>query len=266
MFSRILCAAVAGLFAIPLVATAQLRDQRTYFTFSQPVELPGTTLPAGTYLFRLVDSESNRHVVRIMSEDGTEVETTLMAIPARRMTPSDEPEVRFMETPASEPSAISTWWYPGNTTGHEFIWPRERAMQLASASEGRVLSVPEGTEWDGGSPTEDPDLTRVGPDGSETTVSENAAAAEVTGRAQEGRTDTTERTASAPAATERTDTAERAANERRAPQPAPDPQETDTAEPRRTSLPATAGVMPLIALIGFGSLSAGLIMRRRCNR
>lgn len=251
MFSRMLCAAVAGLVAMPIVATAQLRDQRTYFTFSQPVELPGTTLPAGTYLFRLVDSPSNRHIVRVMSEDGTRMHTTLMAIPARRLTPSDEPEVRFMETSASSPAAISTWWYPGNTTGHEFIWPHERAVQLAEASKGPVLSADEGTEWESGPPPEDADLTRIGPDGSETEVTETAEAAEVRGRAQEGRIDTTTERAAAQPAPATTTPAER---------------ETSAAEPRRTALPATAGMLPLVALIGLGSLSAGLIMRRRRAR
>lgn len=245
MLSRMSCAAIAVLVAIPTIATAQPRDQRTYFTFSQPVELPGTTLPAGTYLFRLADSSSNRHIVQVLNEDGSEMETTLMAIPARRVEPSDEPEVRFMETSASSPAAISTWWYPGRTTGHEFVWPRDRAVELASASKGRVLSVPEDTDWTSGAPPEDADLTRIGPDGSDTEVTETAEAAEPRGRAQEGRMAASERAARQPAPTTRT--------------------ETETAEPRRT-LPATAGVLPLIGLIGLGSLSAGLLMSRRRAR
>ena len=31
-------------------------NQDTFFTFSQAVELPKTTLPAGTYFFQLMDS------------------------------------------------------------------------------------------------------------------------------------------------------------------------------------------------------------------
>src|SRR5436190_1527680 len=75
------CAAVLAM--LPMTAMAQgLPNQDTYFTFSQAVELPGKTLPAGTYLFVLADSMSNRHIVRVMSKDRKQVQTTLFAIPS----------------------------------------------------------------------------------------------------------------------------------------------------------------------------------------
>ena len=39
----------------PAPTVAQTADYQTYFTFSGPVTLPGATLPAGKYLFRLAD-------------------------------------------------------------------------------------------------------------------------------------------------------------------------------------------------------------------
>src|SRR5262249_9127631 len=67
-----------AMMALPLAANGQTgpRNQDTYFTFSQPVELPNATLPAGTYLFQLVDSASNRHIVRVMTKDRQKVYTT----------------------------------------------------------------------------------------------------------------------------------------------------------------------------------------------
>src|SRR3712207_4390026 len=45
-------------------------NQITYFTFSAPFELPGgQTLPAGKYMFRILDAPGSRHVVQITSED-----------------------------------------------------------------------------------------------------------------------------------------------------------------------------------------------------
>ena len=35
-------------------------DSRTEFTFNQPVEMPGVTLPPGTYIFRFVDGTTGR--------------------------------------------------------------------------------------------------------------------------------------------------------------------------------------------------------------
>src|SRR5262245_8571214 len=115
---RVACA-VATLTALPVAAALAQgpRDQRTYFTFRQAVELPGKTLPAGTYLFRLVDSPGNRHIVQVADENGKQIHATLMAIPAQRMDAPEDPEIRFMERSAANPSAIKTWWYPGNTIG-----------------------------------------------------------------------------------------------------------------------------------------------------
>jgi hypothetical protein len=53
-------------------ASAQNWNKRTSVTFSAPVEIPGAgaqVLPAGTYVFRLLDSQSDRHIVQIFNED-----------------------------------------------------------------------------------------------------------------------------------------------------------------------------------------------------
>ena len=65
-------------------ARADERDHKTIITFSGPVEVPGVgqhILPAGTYIFLLLDSHSDRHIVQIQSQDGTHVFTTILAIP-----------------------------------------------------------------------------------------------------------------------------------------------------------------------------------------
>src|SRR6478735_1038976 len=114
----------AALVSVSATAGAQTgpANQDTFFTFSQAVELPKTTLPAGTYFFQLMDSPSNRHIVKVMSKDRKELFATLMAIPYySNDRPSEEPQVRFMETPpgngVAASNAIKIWFYPGNTTG-----------------------------------------------------------------------------------------------------------------------------------------------------
>ncbi|MBY0497754.1 MAG: hypothetical protein K2Y23_26395, partial [Cyanobacteria bacterium] len=170
------------------------RNQDTFFTFSQAVELPKTTLPAGTYFFQLMDSDSNRHIVKVMSQDRKQLLATLMAIPYySNDRPSDDPQVRFLETPAANgvaaSNAIKIWFYPGNTVGHEFIWPRDKATQLAKATGQPVLTTK--TE------EESSDLTRVDSTGVEAAVSTDASA----------RTATTTETQTAQVQTEQPQTA-----------------------------------------------------------
>src|ERR1041385_5417704 len=55
-----------------------LDGNRTVVTFSQPVEIPGAVLPAGTYVFEQV--EGFEHVARILSADETHVYATLETV------------------------------------------------------------------------------------------------------------------------------------------------------------------------------------------
>ena len=122
-------------------AHAQTVDNRTFFSFSQPVTIPGVTLPAGKYLFRNPDINTARRVVQVLSEDGKRSYAMLLTIPAQRPEPSPQPEVRFMETAEGTPPAIKTWWYPGNAVGWEFIYPKEQALRLAKTAHSSVLTT-----------------------------------------------------------------------------------------------------------------------------
>jgi hypothetical protein len=168
-------------------ARAQTIDNRTFFTFSQPVALPGVTLPAGKYLFRNPDTTTSRRVVQVLSDDGKQAYAMLLTIPTQRTEPSAEPEVRFMETAEGTPAAIKAWWYPGNTTGWEFIYPKEQALRLAKATSGSVLTTTS-AENDTTEKMKTADLARVTGSGGETavTVQEKPAATTVAGTAQEG--------------------------------------------------------------------------------
>src|SRR5262245_25357811 len=145
------CMTGAMMVALSLNAAAQSgpRNQDTFFTFSQPVELPSKTLPAGTYFFQLMDSDSNRHIVKVMDKDRKELFATMLAIPFySNDRPSDEPQVRFLEARdkaadagATPTNAIKIWFYPGNSVGHEFIYPRSQAMRLAARSGESVLTT-----------------------------------------------------------------------------------------------------------------------------
>src|SRR5919106_1397343 len=183
--SLLVVCAVAFLSAL-VHGTATAQDinwnQRTYFTFSAPVELPGKMLPAGTYLFKLVDSPSNRHVVQVFDKDEKMIHATILAIPAQRLEPADEPEVRFMEVAANQPAAIRTWWFPGRTIGHEFIYPKEQALRLARGARAEVLTV--ATDATTTETMREAELARVTAAG-ETTAS-TTASTEVSGTAFPG--------------------------------------------------------------------------------
>src|ERR1700694_361096 len=107
-------------------------NKETKLEFSTPVEVPGKVLNAGKYVFRLADSESDRNIVQIFSEDASGVQklvTTVLAIPAYRMTTPDESIVQLEERHSGSPEAIHTWFYPGDNTGWEFVYPKGETLE-----------------------------------------------------------------------------------------------------------------------------------------
>jgi hypothetical protein len=116
-------------------------DKRTYFTFNQPVALPGVTLPAGTYMFRLADDTTSRKVIQVSNKQGTESYAMLHTMPVYRADTSGDPEIRFMETASGAPVAVRAWWKDGERTGYEFIYSKEQLAALnrsAAAAEPRA--------------------------------------------------------------------------------------------------------------------------------
>ncbi len=133
------CAAVMTAMFAP-GARADEYDKKTILTFSGAVQIPGRTLPAGSYVFKLADT-SDRHIVRVFDKSEKTLIATLMAVPNQRMEVTDKPVVMFSERPAGSPQAIKVWYYPGEHTGNEFIYPKRQAMRIAKETHQRVLAT-----------------------------------------------------------------------------------------------------------------------------
>lgn len=135
------CLAVLGAICSPTVRADEW-NKKTTVTFSQPVEIPGMVLPVGTYVFALVDSQSDRNIVRIFSADQTRVFATILAINNYRLTPTDTTVITFEERPVNRPVALHAWFYPGDQYGQEFVYPKSEALALAKANQTPVLAMP----------------------------------------------------------------------------------------------------------------------------
>jgi hypothetical protein len=109
------------------------------------VEIPGQILPAGTYTIELVDSDSNRHIVRFFNADQTRVVATVLAIPNLRLKTNDKPVMTFAERPINSPEALKAWFYSGDNFGQEFVYPKQRAIELVQVVKEPILTMPTAT-------------------------------------------------------------------------------------------------------------------------
>jgi hypothetical protein len=225
--------ALMGTVLIP-GAKADDWDRKTVITFSGPVEIPGVhrpgfgILPAGTYVFKIVDSQSDRHIVQIFSQDGLTVYATILAIPNYRLKATDKTVVTFRERPAGEPEAIRAWFYPGRNWGEEFVYPKMKAIEIAKTTNVAVLATTADVKEEVEKPEEPAVVAQLqqAPVIAVKPTGEEVAVAEVV-----------------------------------TPPPAEPEVAVAVAAPAETALPETASPLPLIALLGFLALGGALALR-----
>jgi LPXTG-motif cell wall-anchored protein len=136
---------LSGLALFGLSLTSSLKadqwDKKTILTVNEAIQLPTVVLEPGKYVFKLLDSLSDRHIVQVFNSDETHLITTVLAIPNYRLKPTGKSDFRFWETPAGQPRAMRAWFYPGDNFGQEFAYPKSKSVELARVTNEPVPTV-----------------------------------------------------------------------------------------------------------------------------
>ena len=150
-------------------------NQRTILTFSGPVQMPGVTLPGGKYVFRLADTALH-NVMQVFDGDEKRIIGQWFFIPKNRTTEelsaaNGKPVVMFKEMPEGFTPAIQYYFYPTETIGKEFIYPKAQALKIAAATHQTVLATDTDVNKGG-----EAHVFRVEPNGAEAQYDANATA------------------------------------------------------------------------------------------
>jgi hypothetical protein len=122
-------------------ATAQRFDRGTTVTFNEPFEIPGKTLPAGNYVFRLMDIAGSRNVVQILNADETKSHAIVLAISDYRLEAPEKTAITFYEAERGAPLPLRAWFYPAYNYGVEFVYPKKKAVEIAKVSGEHVIAT-----------------------------------------------------------------------------------------------------------------------------
>lgn len=137
---------VAAICGITLAVGMAMRtradewDKRTILTINQPMQVTDKLLEPGQYVFKLLDSASNRHIVQIFNRDQNHLIGTILAIPNYRLQPTGDSRFAFWETPPGNAQALRAWFYPGDNFGQEFPYPKHPIVLTASTTKTTVRS------------------------------------------------------------------------------------------------------------------------------
>lgn len=149
-FRSIAFAAFTGCIGLAMIPSLQGQNwnKKTTLTVNEAIEVPSccapghtVTLQPGEYVLVLVDSLSDRHIVRIFDKDQQHVMTTVLAIPNYRLQPTGNTVLQYWEVPAGQPRALRAWFYPGDNFGQEFVYPKQTAAQIAAFVKAPVPAI-----------------------------------------------------------------------------------------------------------------------------
>ncbi len=231
---QIIAMLLAILVAIAIPARADTFSKKTTVTFDTAVQVPGMTLPAGTYIFTVNPDTANRNVVQIYNADQSKLITTVLAINNYQLTPSGHTIMPYGEAPTGEAVPIEAWFYPGDQFGQQFVYPASKAKELSELNHTEVPST--GNE----------EAYTAQPATAENNTTAAAAPAPAPAPAPVP--------ASAPAPAPQT----YASNTTPAPAPAPTPAPT----PAPSTLPQTGSPLPWLLLIGTFAMAGIVILRK----
>ena len=128
MFARRIVHTLCGVVLLGVLATSSTgafgpADRTTHFTFSRAVQLPGVTLPAGTYTFAVANPQGSADVVKVTSRDGSKLYALKLTLNTYRPMSRDlKTAIIFGEAKAGTPSPVKAWYPEGETRGREFIY------------------------------------------------------------------------------------------------------------------------------------------------
>ena len=227
-------------------------DKKTVVTFSQPTEVPGIVLQPGKYVIKLLNSSSNRHIAEIMNERMDHLYALTFTVAAERVNRSDKTVLTFYEGTNGQPPAIRRWFWPGDLTGQEFLYPKDQAARIAAATQQKVA--------EGGLPTVAESGQSLTPDNAKAPTLQSQdepkpAAAPLTASAAEPAP------AAAPVeiAQNTPPPSPPAARSEDTPEPSPAAVASNTSS-SDTTLPQTASYLPLIGAIGVISLVLAVVV------
>lgn len=251
-YVRTLVAALAAIIFVTFApsAVADQWNKKTVLTIGEPVQLPTEILQPGTYVLKLLDSPSDRHIVQVFDKDEKHLITTILAIPNYRLRPRGKTEFQFWEVPAGQPKAMRAWFYPGDNFGQEFAYPKNLSMQIAAATK---MSVPT-ADMESADQMKTAQITSIDESGASKELDKSIYTREETASAPPPVAPAPEPAAPPPppqpALEQPTTPVEPAPAPQAAPAPQPQPMEMPA------ELPKTASNAPLAGLIGLLFLAA----------
>jgi len=126
----------------PPLTRADESDTATSFTIDRPFEVPGMVLQPNTpYVIALIESPGARNIVQIYNEDQSKMLTTFLAVSSDRAETEDMPVFTFIKTEPEFPLPIKEWFYPGYQRGLQFVYPTQQAMKIAGYAGESILSA-----------------------------------------------------------------------------------------------------------------------------
>jgi hypothetical protein len=132
----ILCTAGIALGA----TTGHIEDsaKKTTLTVAALTQLPGTTLAAGSYVFRQSGEQSGWDIVQVYNSDQSSLVTTLLAYPNPNLVSNGQAFLVYPQSTDSQTQVMEAFFFDGDAVGQQLAYPKKAADAISAANHVRV--------------------------------------------------------------------------------------------------------------------------------
>jgi len=100
-----------------------------------PLKFPARSFRGGsTYVFKLLNIAGGRHLAQVTNEAQNKVVALFQTIPDYSRRATGHTVVEFGESSVGSAVPIKAWFYPGERIGYRFVYPKQKAVRIASTS------------------------------------------------------------------------------------------------------------------------------------
>ncbi len=131
-----------GLLGSALHADTSAADpeKKAVVAIQSPMEIPGSVLQPGSYVFKQSGAQNGWTVVQIYNESESTLVTTVIAYQNPKLTSNGETVMTY-SAPGSNGQVLEAVTFPGDAAPDQFAYPAAEADRIGSANRVRIPST-----------------------------------------------------------------------------------------------------------------------------
>ena len=132
----VLCLVGVGLTAN--TSHAEDSAKKATLTLNALTQLPGTTVAAGSYVFKQSGEQAGWNIVQVYNQDESSLVTTLLAYPNPNLSSSGQSILIYPQSTDGRTQVMEAFFFDNDPVAQQLAYPKKTADEIGAANHVRV--------------------------------------------------------------------------------------------------------------------------------